>query len=80
MTLMTEAARTEGRTGLVMPPEEWERLVLSHLDNPDITAFSKEVSFVTLRTGLYRSRMTQMSNPGVLHGPMTQPKLIACFG
>ena len=40
---MTEVAGTAGCTGLVMSVEEWKELVVSHLRNPDITAFSQEV-------------------------------------
>ncbi|MDP2950136.1 MAG: hypothetical protein Q8P22_11430 [Chloroflexota bacterium] len=41
---MTEAALAEGRSGLVMSPEEWKLLVVKHLDNPDMTAFSRELT------------------------------------
>lgn len=40
---MTEAAVREGRLGLVRSEAEWEALVLSHLDNRDITAFMQEI-------------------------------------
>ena len=40
---MTEADTAAGREGLVMSANEWEALVLEHLNNTDITAFAQEV-------------------------------------
>lgn len=40
---MTEAARVEGKTALILSTEEWKQLVLSHLNSPDITAFGREI-------------------------------------
>lgn len=40
---MTEAATSEGRRGLVRTEADWEALVLRHLNNPDVTAFAREV-------------------------------------
>jgi hypothetical protein len=42
---MTEAARAEGRMGLIKTPEEWRRMVLRHLNNLDMNAFTQE--FIT---------------------------------
>jgi len=40
---MTKEAKSEGRPALVLSAEEWERLVLKHLDDTDITRFTQEV-------------------------------------
>ena len=40
---MTSAAEAEGRSGLVLSPEAWQRLVLQHLDDLNLTAFAEEV-------------------------------------
>lgn len=40
---MTEAAEAKGKTALVMSVEEWRALVLKHLNNSDMAAFSQEV-------------------------------------
>jgi len=40
---MTEAAKREGRLGLVRSEAEWEALVLRYLQDPDIIAFTQEV-------------------------------------
>lgn len=40
---MTEAAEADGRTGLVMAPEEWSELVNQHLGSTDVFSFTQEV-------------------------------------
>lgn len=39
---MTEAARSKGRKGLIMSPEEWRKLVLSYMMTGKVAEFSKE--------------------------------------
>ena len=40
---MTEAAKADGRAGLILSPEEWEGLVVSHLQGGGFMAFSQEI-------------------------------------
>jgi hypothetical protein len=40
---MTEAARSESREKLVMPAEEWQSLVLAHMDAGTFMQFSQEI-------------------------------------
>jgi hypothetical protein len=40
---MSAAARAEGRTGLILSPEEWRELVLKHLNDSDMNAFAQEI-------------------------------------
>ncbi len=40
---MTEAAQAEKRKKLIMPPEDWKRLVLSYITSGDFAGFGKEI-------------------------------------
>ena len=44
VTRMTEQAEAEDRMELILPLEDWERLVLEHLDDTDIMLFAQEVT------------------------------------
>ncbi|MBI4282136.1 MAG: hypothetical protein HY672_01435 [Chloroflexi bacterium] len=41
---MTEAATAAGKTELILSMEEWEQLVLKHLNDPDILAFGQIIT------------------------------------
>jgi len=40
---MSEAARREGRTGLIMSPQEWQKIVLSYIERRNTGSFAEEL-------------------------------------
>ncbi len=49
---MSDTARKESKLKLIMPPEEWKGIVLSHMTSRDFNGFAEEIY---KRTGKFKS-------------------------